>query len=1125
MKKLLHLAIAVIFCSVNAAYAATQPVLDMAEDIGTDTSNFDKNLSGSDDDVQKALDTLDDADLTQDDLSDNSINDLFDVNTSGWAQGKLLKFDASGNLIVGDDSDTTYSAGTGLDLTGTTFSLSHLGLENLTDPNANRIYYWNDTNDITEWLDYSGWDTDASDDFSGSWNDLTDIPAGFADGVDDVDDADADVTNELQNIFQKITDGTNTATADGTTDTFTLTAGSGISITVDATNDKATIANTGDTDASDDLTTSTIFDGDIAGTYNAIVVTDDSHSHTSATLPADTTFLGSTIEKEEISDATSTPTASKIPISDASGKLDGWITLGSSIEDGEIPDTITRDTEWDTETELENHLTDVTNVFTNNDTIDISDNTNLTAGTNITLSNDTLNVNDAFLTNNASDSMVVSGDACLTIHSNTDSPTSNAKMLILKTGSTSPTEKFVIDEDGEVVTGIWTGSEIADAYISNTITVGASGSVDDGAIPAGITRDTEWDTIAEIEAATGVDIITSTENNDSADDLSDNTTDDLSEGATNLYHTDERAQDAVGTILTDTNTINLTYDDATPKITADLNSTLKSNYDAAYSHISSDGTSHTYINQDLRTTATPQFAKLGIGTSPSYELEINGNLYFSKGADRTIAIETATAGGDTLTIRAGHAGDGDGGDLKLAGGDEAKGGAGGNVYLYGGAGESAPDDGNVVLAHTGAETRGNVGIKTNQPAYDLDIRGDAQLNLGDINEQDPAAKIYLRGGGGSYVTIENDEGVLKLSETSVNTNLTTPKLTIGSYYISSLAGNNKISNASLADKLYAHNWRDNDLTPQAIGYRRIAAGFGNLGYGGYYCDWIGFNTWSDTSGGYSNLLAFRKRSSTGDADFEVRLYKQAANSTSQYSAYKNVVLRDAGTAGYIPQWHTVQGQLTNSALNSTRVGWINGVITASQTVIATARLNIPQEDTPANNGDLSMYSATGGAGLYFKYNGSVYCVYPSVGAECPFVYDLKGNPITNILFDSERKYTKCFNLLYNYDGEMKFIIKEIEDEVTFIDYIALGIRYTKNGITWEREIPLQHPILGKEDKRYIRMEKGDELKIEFDIPYEVVDGDTKIEYGIIAAGYYERTEDPLGNWKRLREINNENTVH
>lgn len=38
--------------------------------------------------------------------------------------------------------------------------------------------------------------------------------------------------------------------------------------------------------------------------------------------------------------ATATPTGSRIPISDGSGKLDGWITLGSSLDDSEIPDLL-----------------------------------------------------------------------------------------------------------------------------------------------------------------------------------------------------------------------------------------------------------------------------------------------------------------------------------------------------------------------------------------------------------------------------------------------------------------------------------------------------------------------------------------------------------------------------------------------------------------------------------------------------------------------------------------------------------------------------------------------------------------------------------------------------------------
>ncbi len=46
--------------------------------------------------------------------------------------------------------------------------------------------------------------------------------------------------------------------------------------------------------------------------------------------------------------------------------------------------------------------------------------------------------------------------------------------------------------------------------------------------------------------------------------------DDIAEGVTNLYHTDERSQDSVGNILTDTATINFSYNDATPTISADV---------------------------------------------------------------------------------------------------------------------------------------------------------------------------------------------------------------------------------------------------------------------------------------------------------------------------------------------------------------------------------------------------------------------------------------------------------------------------------------------------------------------------------------------------------------------------
>lgn len=53
-------------------------------------------------------------------------------------------------------------------------------LKNETDP-----LYNNDKSNIVFTLDTTNWDKNVSDDFSGSWNALSNIPSGFADGIDD----------------------------------------------------------------------------------------------------------------------------------------------------------------------------------------------------------------------------------------------------------------------------------------------------------------------------------------------------------------------------------------------------------------------------------------------------------------------------------------------------------------------------------------------------------------------------------------------------------------------------------------------------------------------------------------------------------------------------------------------------------------------------------------------------------------------------------------------------------------------------------------------------------------------------------------------------------------------------
>ena len=69
------------------------------------------------------------------------------------------------------------------------------------------------------------------------------------------------------------------------------------------TNNVASQLSGWDQDSSNDLTTATTFSGDVTGTYNATVVGNDSHSHTSTTLPATTSYLGSDISKDELANS------------------------------------------------------------------------------------------------------------------------------------------------------------------------------------------------------------------------------------------------------------------------------------------------------------------------------------------------------------------------------------------------------------------------------------------------------------------------------------------------------------------------------------------------------------------------------------------------------------------------------------------------------------------------------------------------------------------------------------------------------------------------------------------------------------------------------------------------------
>ena len=167
-------------------------------------------------------------------------------------------------------------------------------------------------------------DTDASDDFSGDWGDLANIPSEFVDGTDDVNDADADPNNELQDLnlagnILTITGLTTPTQIDLSsyisvnTDEQDLLFSSGqISLSGDPNNTIIDLSNY-DSDASDD------FSGDWADLQN---------------IPA--AFLDGSID-----DADNDPTNEiELPSTAATGqalKFDGtnWVAAADEIDDAD----------------------------------------------------------------------------------------------------------------------------------------------------------------------------------------------------------------------------------------------------------------------------------------------------------------------------------------------------------------------------------------------------------------------------------------------------------------------------------------------------------------------------------------------------------------------------------------------------------------------------------------------------------------------------------------------------------------------------------------------------------------------------------------------------------------------
>ncbi|HUU77149.1 MAG TPA: hypothetical protein VMX55_02310, partial [candidate division Zixibacteria bacterium] len=98
---------------------------------------------------------------------------------------------------------------------------------------------------------------------------------------------------------------------------------------------------------------------------------------------------------------------------------------------------------------------------------------------------------------------------------------------------------------------------------------------------------------------------------------------------------------------------NLSYVDGGDFITLNVDSTKSSNWDSAYSHISSDGSSHSFINQDVTTSGTPIFDSATIGSVviPTLFTDALDPTGFTNRTDSVLSWDDATY---TLTITDTH---------------------------------------------------------------------------------------------------------------------------------------------------------------------------------------------------------------------------------------------------------------------------------------------------------------------------------------------------------------------------------------------------------------------------------------------------------------------------------------
>lgn len=192
----------------------------------------------------------------------------------------------------------------------------------------------------------------------------------------------------------------------------------------------------------------------------------------------------------------------------------------------------------------------------------------------------------------------------------------------------------------DLTDGSGSAGDVYRVSVAGTVDHG-SGNITYGVGDYAIYNGTTWekadttDAVASVNSQTGVVVLD---------------TDDISEGSA-LYHTDERAQDAVGGILANTGDVAFTYDDAGNEITADLNADSvdadKINSDVAGLGLqqASDGSLESGSVQSLQNDDGAAFAagEFGVIEADGNVVKAQANGAYNLGSGFVMALEAVSS--------------------------------------------------------------------------------------------------------------------------------------------------------------------------------------------------------------------------------------------------------------------------------------------------------------------------------------------------------------------------------------------------------------------------------------------------------------------------------------------------